>query len=133
VNGGATVRLEVPFHDIDIIGIVWHGHYYKYFELARTALYRSCALDIPRMREMGYLFPVIESQCKYVQPLIYGQKACVEARFEDWLSYVRITYVIRDEGTGERVAYGYTKQAVCKADGTMLLSVPDEVANAISA
>ena len=32
------VELEVPFHDIDGLGIVWHGNYFKYFELARTEL-----------------------------------------------------------------------------------------------
>ena len=41
VNKDADIRMEVPFHDIDILGIVWHGHYNKYFELARTALYRT--------------------------------------------------------------------------------------------
>lgn len=129
---GAAIRLEVPFHDVDILGIVWHGHYYKYFELARTELYRGIGLDIMRMREMGYVFPVIESQCRYAQPLRYGQKAVVEARFDAWQNYVKISYTIRDEASGERIAYGHTKQAVCRADGEMLMAVPDEVADAIS-
>ncbi|MDH3602364.1 MAG: hypothetical protein OEU26_22345, partial [Candidatus Tectomicrobia bacterium] len=30
----AEVCFEVPFHDVDMMGVVWHGHYYKYFELA---------------------------------------------------------------------------------------------------
>ena len=33
-----SVELEVPFHDIDGMGIVWHGHYFKYLEIARTKL-----------------------------------------------------------------------------------------------
>jgi acyl-CoA thioester hydrolase len=133
MSDGVSVKLEIPFHDIDILGIAWHGHYYKYFELARTALYRSCNLDITRMRDLGYIFPIIESQCRYVQPLRYGQRAVVEALFDEWQSYVKISYVIRDEKTGERFAYGHTKQAVCQVDGEMLLKVPDEVADAISA
>jgi len=126
------VAFEVPFHDVDILGIVWHGHYYKYFELARTELYRNCDLDIPRMRQIGYVFPVIESQCRYVQPLTYGQRVKVEAEFREWQSYVRISYVIRDEKSGERFAYGHTKQAVCRAGGEMLMAVPEEVMDAIS-
>ena len=31
------VEHEVPFHDVDMTLRVWHGHYYKYLELARTA------------------------------------------------------------------------------------------------
>ena len=36
-----SVEIEVPFHDVDALRIVWHGHYYKYLELARTQLLRS--------------------------------------------------------------------------------------------
>ena len=25
----AEVRLEVPFHDVDVMGVAWHGHYVK--------------------------------------------------------------------------------------------------------
>ncbi|MDX8389318.1 MAG: acyl-CoA thioesterase [Mariprofundaceae bacterium] len=132
MSGEAEVTLDVPFHDIDILGIVWHGHYYKYFELARTALYRSCHLDIQQMQEMGYIFPVIESQCRYVQPLRYGQQVNVRATFKKWLSYIDISYVLTDAESNQRMAYGYTKQAVCKSDGSMLLAVPDEVIDAIS-
>ena len=128
----ASITLDVPFHDIDILGIVWHGHYYKYFELARTALYRSCELDIGKMQEMGYIFPVIESHCRYVQALKYGQQVSVHATFDECISYIKITYSIKDDATGQRLAYGYTKQAICKPDGEMLMAVPDEVNDAIS-
>ncbi len=29
------VEVRVPFHDVDPAGIAWHGHYFKYLELAR--------------------------------------------------------------------------------------------------
>ena len=28
----AEVEIEVPFHDIDVMGIAWHGHYAKYLD-----------------------------------------------------------------------------------------------------
>jgi acyl-CoA thioesterase FadM len=40
-----SIELEVPFRHIDMMGVVWHGHYYSYFEEARTALLRACDLD----------------------------------------------------------------------------------------
>ncbi len=128
----AEITMEVPFHDIDILGIAWHGHYYKYFELARTALYRSCDFDVQQMHQLGYIFPVIESQCRYVQPLKYGQRVRVSATLKEYLSYIRIAYVVADAESGKRMAYGHTKQAVCTPDGNMLMAVPDEVIDAIS-
>ena len=31
----ADVIIEVPFHDVDTMNVVWHGHYLKYFEIPR--------------------------------------------------------------------------------------------------
>jgi len=132
MNCDAEITLEVPFHDIDILGIAWHGHYYKYFELARTALYRNYDFDVHQMQKLGYIFPVIESQCRYVQPLKYGQRVLVKATVKESLSYIKIAYVITDAKSGERMAYGHTKQAVCTPDGDMLMAVPDEVIDAIT-
>ncbi len=32
----AEVTFDIPFHDVDLMGIVWHGHYAKYLEVARA-------------------------------------------------------------------------------------------------
>jgi acyl-CoA thioester hydrolase len=128
----AKVCVEIPFHDIDILGIAWHGHYYKYFEIARTELYRSCGFDILDMQAMGYTFPVIESQCKYVRPLTYGQKTQVSAKFSTYSNYIQIAYTVTDIISGKRHAYGYTKQAVCYLNGAMLMVVPDDVLEVIA-
>jgi acyl-CoA thioester hydrolase len=32
------VEITIPFHDVDMMGVVWHGNYFRYFEIAREAL-----------------------------------------------------------------------------------------------
>ena len=132
-NPSICVNAEVAFHDVDSLRIVWHGHYYKYFELARTALYRSKNFDIQVMTELGLIFPVIESQCRYFKPLHYGQKFQVTATFKDWHHYIKIVYVIVDAETQEKCASGFTKQAACLVDGEMLLAMPEHVIDVIQA
>lgn len=122
-----SVNAEVAFHDVDSLGIVWHGNYYKYFEFARTALYRTKDFDIKDMHKMGYIFSVIESQCRYVQAQKYGQVFSVSAQFESWQHYIQAAYTIVDAETNKRCVYGYTKQAACLADGHMLLGIPEDV------
>jgi len=122
------VRHEIPFHDVDSLKIVWHGHYYKYFELARTALYRSYGLDVSDSQEMGYIFPVIESHCRYAQPLHYGQSIDISATLVSREVYLHIEYHILEAGTEKSLARGFTKQAVCRAeDGLLLMQVPDKL------
>lgn len=33
----AEIELQVPFFDVDMMEVVWHGHYVKYFEEARCS------------------------------------------------------------------------------------------------
>ena len=127
-----SVPFQVPFHDVDSLKIVWHGHYYKYFELARTELYRSCNFDIADMKQLGFAFPVIESHCRYSEPLRYAQRVAITACFKEWASYVLIAYTILDPESGKRLAYGHTKQAVCDKDGRLLMTVPERVADVIA-
>ena len=126
------VPYEIPFHDVDSLGIVWHGHYYKYFELARTALYRSLNFDVDDMGRLGFTFPVIESQCRYREALRYGQQIDISAHLRGWEYYILIEYRICATGTGERSAYGHTKQAVCDLDGQLQPCVPESVSHIIA-
>ena len=32
------VEVTIPFHDVDMMAVAWHGHYFRYVELARCAL-----------------------------------------------------------------------------------------------
>ena len=127
-----TIPYEIPFHDVDSFGIVWHGHYYKYFELARTALYRSLGFDIEDMNNMGFVFPVIESHCRYSSALKYGQPVNIGAKFSAWDHYIQIQYRISEAGSDQRIASGHTKQAVCDKSGQMLTVVPDEIIKIIT-
>ena len=127
-----TVHHEIPFHDVDCLGIVWHGHYYKYFELARTALYRSLDFDVDDMTRLGYTFPVIESQCRYSNALRYGQQVDISANFREWEYYILIEYRICITGSGKRAAYGHTKQAVCDLAGLLQPCIPETITDIIT-
>ncbi|MDR1063797.1 MAG: acyl-CoA thioesterase [Azoarcus sp.] len=124
-----SVELQIPFHDLDPLEICWHGHYVRYFEIARTALLRSIDYDYPEMRASGYAWPVIELHVRYAQPLRYRQRIGVEAFIAEWENRLKIEYVIRDFESGMRLTRGYTIQvAVDMRTGEMRLLSPDVLA-----
>ena len=106
----ASVEVEVPFHDVDAMQVAWHGHYVKYFELARCALLRSFDYDYPQMQASGYLWPIVECHLKYVRPALYGQRLSVRARLAEYENRIRIEYRICDVDSGECLTKGYTVQ-----------------------
>lgn len=122
------INLEIPFHDVDSLNLVWHGHYYKYFELARTELLRAYGQDIPGILELGYGVVVVDSYCRYIQPLRYGQKVTVTAKLVEWEYRIKVTYQIHDAESGRRMARGHTIQATIElASGELCLMTPDVV------
>ncbi|KHI23155.1 4-hydroxybenzoyl-CoA thioesterase, partial [Escherichia coli] len=47
----AEVELTIPFHDVDMMGVAWHGNYFRYFEVAREALLNQFNYGYRQMKE----------------------------------------------------------------------------------
>ncbi|WP_305075408.1 acyl-CoA thioesterase [Propionivibrio sp.] len=111
----ASIDVEVPFHDVDAMNVAWHGHYVKYFEIARCALLRRFDYDYPQMQASGYLWPIVECHLKYIRPALYGQTLRVRATLLEYENRIKIGYEISDIETGERLTKGYTTQVAVDA------------------
>ena len=119
------IELDIPFHDCDMMSVVWHGNYFRYFELARCALLRTFDYDYMQMRDSGYVWPIVDAQIKYVGSARYEQRIKVLAQLTEWENRLRIDYLIRDAATGTRLTRGYTIQvAVDIGSGEMQLVSP---------
>ena len=106
----ADVIIEIPFHDVDTMNVVWHGHYLKYFEIARCKLLDQFQYNYMQMRESGYAWPVIESHVRYVQGIGFEQKIRVRAILKEWENRLKIEYQIFDAESGRKLTKGYTSQ-----------------------
>jgi len=104
------IELTPAFFDIDPMEIVWHGHYVKYLEVARSALLAKFDYDYPRMRESGFGWPVVDMRLKYVRPAVFGQPLKVRAEIVEWENRLRIEYLIRDAATGAKLNQAFTIQ-----------------------
>lgn len=120
-----SIELEIPFHDVDVMEVVWHGHYAKYFEIARCKLLDQLGYNYPQMRVSGYAWPVIDMHVRYIQPLRFQQKVTVNAWIAEWENRLRVQYVICDTASGARLTKGHTDQvAVNMKSGELLLATP---------
>lgn len=121
----AEVDVTVPFHDVDMMAVAWHGHYLRYIELARCALLDRIDYNYPQMEASGYLWPVIDVRMKYIAPLRFGQTVRVRATLVEYQHRLKIDYLLYDPQSGKRTSKGYTVQvAVSKQSGEMCLASP---------
>lgn len=124
----AELQFEVPFHDTDMMGVAWHGHYFKYFELARTRLFRPFNCDVGYLRKVGIALPVIMTECRYVAPLLYGMTVTARATLVEMEFRLKVEYVLTEAATGKRLASGSTTQAAVRfEDGSLLVPLPLEI------
>lgn len=117
------VIIDVPFHDVDSMNVVWHGHYLKYFEVARCELLAAFDYNYNQMRESGYAYPVVESHIRYVHGIVFAQKIRVRATLSEWENRLKIDYTIFDNATGKRLTKGHTVQVAVNMDSRELCLV----------
>lgn len=106
----AAIELQIPFHDLDPLSVVWHGNYAQYFEQARCELLEQFNYGYEQMRASGYLWPIIDLQIRYIKPLVFKQRIQVTAVLKEWEYRLKIDYVIRDALTQQRLTKGSTVQ-----------------------
>ena len=121
------VELEVPFHHVDALRIVWHGHYPKYFEAAAMALLRKLDLDGGELSQSRQRVVVIESKCRYAFPLRYAERLRVSAWVADYERRLKLCHEITNLSHGRRAARGHTVLATLDDSGRLLLETPPEI------
>ncbi len=125
-----AIELRVRYDECDPMGFVHHANYLKYFEIARTDLYRVRGGSYRDFEESGLFVVVAEIQCRYHLP----------ARYDDLLNIVvkidRITeakieqsYIVHRDGS--RIVSGSVTLAVIDRAGK-IQRIPDTLRNPLS-
>ena len=125
MNFEAEIEIEIPFYDVDSAGVVWHGNYIKYFEVARCALLDKLNYNYVDMKESGFFWPVIDIRLRFISPAKFKQKIIVRSSLKEWENRLKISYLVVDTETGNRLIRGYSVQvAVDIKSGEMLFASP---------
>ncbi len=122
----AELKLTVPFHDVDSMHVVWHGHYAKYFELVRCLLLEGFDYNYDAMFDSGFAWPIVDMRIKYIKPIKFNQKINIIATLTEWEHRLKIKYVIQDISSNTTLTKASTIQfAVCLQSNEMCFETPD--------
>ena len=126
-----TIEVPVRFSEVDSLGIVWHGHYLRYFEDGREAFGKRYGLSYLDYFAEGYLVPIVSIQCDYKQVVRYGDRIIVETTYTPCDSAkINFTYRLVNAETRELVVTGSTTQVFLSKDKlTLQLTNPDFFTN----
>ena len=117
----SRTEVLVRFNEADPLGIVWHGHYIRYFEDGREAFGNMHGLGYLEVYKLGFVIPVVSVQCDYKRSLRYGDRVIVETRYIPTDSAkMKFTYRLFNAVTGELVAIGSSVQVFLDKENSVL-------------
>ncbi|MBC7827731.1 MAG: acyl-CoA thioesterase [Chitinophagaceae bacterium] len=119
-------EIAVRFNEADPLGIVWHGHYIRYFEDGREAFGNSHGLSYLDFYKQGFVVPVVKVECDYKRSLRYGDKVIIESLFMACdAAKIMFEYTLFNAKTNELVAKGSSMQVFLdKETSTLQLTNP---------
>ena len=125
-----TSTLDVKFSEADPLGIVWHGHFIRYFEDAREAFGKVFGLRYLDLYRENIVVPIIHIECNYRRILRYGHSIQIETTYIDSpAAKLLFDYSITDLNTGEVVANGNSVQVFMERESLeLLLTIPKYMA-----
>ncbi len=121
------INLRVKFYDTDLMGVVHHSNYIRWFETARVEFLRNVGIDLNEMLNDGILFPIVEVQAKYLNP----------AKFDDELELEIIPavmtkvkwefeYKIRRAGEEKILVEGFSRNVFTNAETGKITRLPEK-------
>jgi acyl-CoA thioester hydrolase len=105
-------KVVVRFNEADPLGIVWHGHYLRYFEDAREAFGKKYGFAYLDFHSAGFAVPIVTAHLDYKKPSRFGDELVVECEFiPQAAAKIHFSYKIFEVNNPTQIlASGYTVQ-----------------------
>lgn len=102
-------ELAVRYYETDLMGIVHHSNYIRYFECGRHKLLLDYNIPIEKIEEAGVMMPVISTECNYRLPARMGDTLTIVTRIRKMPAVkIEVECEIFNQ-RGERVCDGMVK------------------------
>ncbi|MDR3560676.1 MAG: thioesterase family protein [Negativicutes bacterium] len=116
-----TVKDKVRFVETDMMGVVHHSNFFRWFEMGRVEYLRQAGVFLLDLMAAGILFPISDVSCHYRASARFDDTIAIETTMLE-LSKVKMVfgYQVRRESDGLLLATGNTKNAFTDTDGKVI-------------
>jgi acyl-CoA thioester hydrolase len=85
-------QLRVRYGETDAMGVVYHGNYAEYFEVARVEALRHLNIVYADLEQEGYVMPVVEMNTKFIRSALYDDVLTLKTSLANLPSDHKLTY-----------------------------------------
>lgn len=121
-----VTELTVRLAETDEFGVVWHGNYPLYFEVARTELARPFQLTAKDLKAANLFPPVVELSLSCKLPAKNDDRLAIHTTV-DPIDSASITLRYRILRDADLIATGWTKQVLVNEKGFLLYQIPADL------
>ena len=121
-----TIQEKVRFVETDMMGVVHHSNYFRWFEIGRVEYLRQAGVFLTELMADGIVFPIIHVDCQYKASAKFDDYIIIETKLEE-LSPVKMvfTYKVIRQSDGVLLATGST-QSVFTNDNGKITRMPSK-------
>ena len=116
-----TVRDKVRFVETDMMGVVHHSNYFRWFEMGRVEYLRQAGIYLLDLMDQGILFPITDVSCQYRAPARFDDHILIETDLVE-VSRVKMVFAYRvvREPDGVLLATGRTQNVFTDQNGKII-------------
>lgn len=112
----SMTQIEARYSETDQMGVIYHGNYPTWFEVARTDYISKLGFSYKDMEDSGIISPVIDLDIKYIKSIFYPEKVTIKTWVERYSRLRSIyKYEIYNEA-GELATTGSTALTCIKKE-----------------
>ena len=121
-----TIQEKVRFVETDMMGVVHHSNYFRWFEMGRVEYLRQADVFLTELMADGIVFPIIHVDCQYKASAKFDDYIMIETKLEE-LSPVKMafTYKVIRKSDEVLLATGST-QSVFTNDNGKITRMPSK-------
>ncbi|HEY0031428.1 MAG TPA: acyl-CoA thioesterase [Bacteroidia bacterium] len=120
-----TTKVPVRFSEVDALGIVWHGHYLKFFEDGREAFGRQYGLGYLDIYNHQFATPLVKINVDFKKTVKYGDQVIIVTTFiASPAAKILFQYKIYRESDNELVATGESTQVFMNLAHELHITTP---------
>ena len=116
---------KIYYHDTDAGGVVYYANYLKYFEEARTEIFREKGVDIRKLSKQDILFAVRRVEIDYKAPARYADTLTIFTQISK-IKNASLEFIQNIEKAGETLVKARI-QMVCINSNFVPRIIPQEV------
>ncbi|MGN0375076.1 MAG: acyl-CoA thioesterase [Butyrivibrio sp.] len=93
---------RVAYYETDMMGVVHHSNYIRWFEEARIEFLRSADLSYRVMEDENIQIPVVSVSCRYKTPAVFDDEVEIRTSFKKYngiLAEIQYEVVRKCDGT----------------------------------